>query len=155
MDLRNRRAWRQPALTDLTSFSIASAPSLPRPPAPPMPTRPSERASLVGRAPAAVGQRYRRGLHLRVRSIAKQEAIFARRDVPIVVRRLISRKQARIDCDLDPLRPAGLQIGFGEGAQALRRFPTRLRPVGWRDIDLADALSGALADIPDREAHLD
>ena len=49
----------------------------------------------------------------------------------------------------------GLSVGLGKGAEPLWRFPSGLRPVGGRDIDLADALAGALADIADREADLD
>src|SRR6185369_66473 len=53
------------------------------------------------------------------------------------------------------LRLTGLEVCLGETAEALRRFPPDLPPVGGRHIDLADALARALAGVADREAHLD
>src|SRR4249919_2459356 len=76
-------------------------------------------------------------------------------DVPIVVRGLVGREQARIDGQLDAPALARLEVGLGEGAESLWRFPAGLPPIGRCDIDLRDALARALPAIANGESELD
>src|SRR4051812_43478356 len=115
----------------------------------------SDLVRRVRSAPHVVRHRQLRALHLRVRRFAKHQAIISRPDVPIVAGSLVGGEQARIARQLDALALAGLEVGLGEGAEPLRRFPAGLPPVGRRYINLGDTPAGALADIADREADPD